>query len=174
MKKIFVLIVFISLFSTIANAQIKRTGQEIPENFHACYNQHFRDAHNMRKAIAKKLDPRIDKEWIKVHLDLATLRPRLISVQEAGAKLDLPSINLPEDCIPAIKKLKDLWDLTDTDIENITMKSVSRKGLNVTRLIQRINGVDVFGSETSIAFNKERQIVSLAGQFFCGTVLFQV
>ncbi len=173
MKKSFLLIIFILLFSTIANAGIKREGQNNHENYHARYNQDFRDSHNIQAAISKKLDTRIDQEWIKVHLDPATLHPNLISVQKTGVKLDLPAIDSPEeDSILVIKKLKDLWELTETDIENSAVKSVSRKGLNVTRLIQRINGIDVFCSEISIAFNKERQVVSIAGQFFSGTDSF--
>ncbi len=173
MKNGFLLTILILLSSSIAYAQIMGDEQDIPENFHARYDQHFRDSYNIQTAISKKLDSRIDKRWIKVHLDIATLRPRLISFQRAGVKSMLPLIDLPrEDGIRLIKELKGLWDLTDTDIENIKVKSVSRKGLNVTRLIQRINGVDVFGSETSIAFNKDRQVVSLSGQFFCGSDSF--
>ncbi len=173
MKNGFLLTILILLFSSIANAQIVGDRQEIPANFHARYNQNFRNSYNIQRAIAKKLDPRMDEKWIKVHLDIATLRPRLISIQKADVRLDLPSIDLPrEDGIRLIKELKGLWDLSDTDMENIKVKSVSSKGLNVTRLIQRINGVDVFGSETSIAFNKDRRVVSLSGQFFCGTDSF--
>ena len=91
-----------------------------------------------------------------------------------------------------IRSRGDLWQLSAQDAETIEVVSVSdpqgppspaaRAGrrkrrvagsfdisrLKTVNLIQRVDGVDVFNSDTTAAVNPDNDVVAMAGQFFAG------
>src|SRR5262249_34355918 len=105
---------------------------------------------------------------LSVEVDAATRMPVSIQSRAAGARLSAAAES-PETAIKQfVKDGADLWNLADADADTLEVHSVSRQGLPTVRLVQRIDGVEVFQGELKGALDSDNQLVSVTGQVFSG------
>ncbi len=121
--------------------------------------------------------------------DATLTAPRRAAVRRGAAR----GARTPEGAaIEFIRRCGDLWQLSPGDAETIEVVSVSapqepptpagaRAGrraraaaafdisrLKTVNLIQRVEGVEVFNSDTTAAVNADNDVVAVAGHFFSG------
>ena len=65
-----------------------------------------------------------------------------------------------------VKERADLWQLNDQDVATVEVVSVSTQGLPTVRMIQKVDGVEVFQSDMTAAVAPDNRVVSVAGQLF--------
>jgi extracellular elastinolytic metalloproteinase len=149
--------------------------KEVPEDFHALYDQGFRAARGMQPKAA--LPPEsaghtrlsADVPDLVVEYDEATQLPNRIISRQPAARLSRSRGGAPEDAVTQfVQDRSDLWDLTPQDAATVEVVSVSRKGLNTVNLIQRVEGKEVFNSDVTAAVSSNNEVISLAGQLFPG------
>ena len=105
-----------------------------------------------------------------ISYDEATQLPNRSARQRPTARLSAPIAGPPEQAVTQfIRARGDLWNLTPEDVATIDVLAVSRRGLHTVRLIQRIEGKEVFNSDVTVAISPSNEVISLAGQFFAGT-----
>jgi hypothetical protein len=67
-----------------------------------------------------------------------------------------------------VRSRSDLWNLSDADTRTLEVHSVSRQGLPMVHLVQRIDGVEVFQGELKAAVDANNNVLSVTGQAFAG------
>jgi extracellular elastinolytic metalloproteinase len=148
--------------------------KKVPENFHALYEPAARAARGVLAATpaggghrgVERLNQDIDD--VKVHLDEATQMPVSIQVRNPGQGLSAAAES-PEAAAQGFARSRaDLWNLSDADVDTLEVSSVSRQGLPTVRLVQRIDGVEVFQGELKAAVDANNQVLSVSGQAFAG------
>ena len=100
--------------------------------------------------------------------DETTQLPNRIVSRRPGTPL---SDSSPDEEVAVRRFLRsrgDLWNLTGSDVDGVEVRSVSRTGLKTVRLVQRVDGVEVFDSEVTVALNADNKVLSVVGQFFPG------
>ena len=105
---------------------------------------------------------------LQVEFDETTGLPSRIATTEPAAELAPPEPT-PEDAVRKfIDTRGDLWALDGGDVGTVQVVSVSRRGLRTVRLVQQVDGVEVFGSEVTVAVTSDNAVASVAGQLFPG------
>jgi hypothetical protein len=131
---------------------------------------------------------------VDVQYDQTTQVPNLIVSRTAAGTLARTAARTPEGSVTEfIQSRSDLWGLSPADAATIEVVSVSqprdaggaargargraRSGgapsfsvskLRTVNLIQRVEGKDVFNSDTTAAVNADNEVISVSGQFFPG------
>jgi extracellular elastinolytic metalloproteinase len=132
---------------------------------------------------------------LEVHYDQATQVPNLILTRAPAARLSRRAPGTPEGVVTEfIRSRGDLWKLSPEDASTIEVVSVSqpkgaleaapraRRGrgrtaarptfslanLRTVNLVQRIDGREVFNSDTTAAVNASNEVIAVSGQFFPG------
>jgi extracellular elastinolytic metalloproteinase len=150
------------------------TKQKVPENFHALYDPATRAARGAalavaepaRTAVARMADQVPD---LAVEYDEATQNPVQVTTRQVAARLSARTAESPEIAARQfIQDRADLWRLDNQDVGTVDVVSVSRQGLPTVRMIQRVDGVEVFQSNMTAAVGADNNVVSVAGQLFHG------
>ena len=149
--------------------------KEVPEDFHALYDQGFRAARGIQPKAAAQAETAghtrlsADVPDLVVEYDEATQLPNRVVSRQPAARLSRSRGGSPEDAVTQfVQDRGDLWDLTPQDAATVEVVSVSRKGLNTVNLIQRVEGKEVFNSDVTAAVSSNNEVISLAGQLFPG------
>ena len=83
--------------------------------------------------------------------------------------LSQPSEVEPEVAVTRfIEDQRGLWGLSQEDAAAVEVVAVSRKGLPSVRLIQRMDGVEVFNSDVTVGIDQRNAVLSVSGQLFPG------
>ena len=150
--------------------------KQIPENFHALYDQGFRTARGTQPAAPPQLATaghnRLagDVPDVELNYDEATGLPNLVTSRLPAGRLSSSSSATAEEAVTQFMQERgDLWNLAPEDSATVEVVSVSRKGLNTVRLMQRVEGKEIFDSEVTVAISSNNEVISLAGRPFPGT-----
>ncbi|MEQ1910602.1 MAG: M36 family metallopeptidase [Vicinamibacterales bacterium] len=148
--------------------------KKVPDNFHALYDPAARAARGLVATRAAGVQHRgverlaADVPDVIVHLDEATQMPVSIQTQTSGRRMSGLAAS-PEDAAHQfVRSRADLWNLSDADSNTLEAVSVSRQGLPTVRLMQRMDGVEVFQGELKTALDAENNVISVTGQAFAG------
>ena len=149
--------------------------KKAPSNYHAMYDSGTR---RLRGVPALSIEPRQSEGHkrlertvtdLVIDYDEATELPNRICSRKPGVSLSEPSDETPEAVVSKfINDERDLWELSSDDAESVEVVSVSTKGLSSVRLIQRVQGIEVFNSDVTVGIDQHNAVVSIAGQFFPG------
>jgi hypothetical protein len=148
----------------------------VPEDFHALYDAPSRVA---RAGLAAEVPAAAvdrlaaDVPDLTVDYDEATQLPVLIVSRRPEARLTARRSDRESEAPDVaarrfIDERRDLWNLSPEDVANVEILGVSTRGLPTVRLIQRVDGVEVFNSEVKAALTPDSEVVSLSGQLFSG------
>jgi hypothetical protein len=142
----------------------------MPENYHALY-----DVSSNGRRRATPPEPagirRISEELPSLTIDVDEITGAATRVASADptARLTAPAASAEDAVGELVQSRGDLWGLSDDDATTVEVKAVSRAGLPVVRLGQRVNGVEVFDSEVTAALTGANEVMAISGQFFPGT-----
>jgi extracellular elastinolytic metalloproteinase len=146
----------------------------IPANYHALYDRGIQAARSAEAAPEREVTTRGRERLadeipgLVVDEDETTQLPNRIVSRRPGTPL---SDSSPDEEVAVRRFLRsrgDLWNLTGLDVDGVEVRSVSRTGLKTVRLVQRVDGVEVFDSEVTVALNADNEVLSVVGQFFPG------
>jgi hypothetical protein len=158
---------------------------KVPGNFNALYDNPSRAARGVvpaapslaRAAIARMTD---EIPGLTVEYDEATQNPVQVtavgqaSQQPALAGQAAPRLSMRAAASPEaaarqfVQDRADLWHLDNQDVGTVGVESVSTQGLPTVRMLQRVNGVEVFQSNMTAAVGADHNVVSVTGQLFHG------
>jgi hypothetical protein len=148
--------------------------KKVPANFHALYDLSARAARglvaNRAAGVRHKGIERLaaDVPDLAVHLDEATQMPVSIQARTSGKRMSERAAS-PEAAVQQfVRSRADLWNLSDADTNTLEIDSVSRQGLPTVRLIQKMDGVEVFQGELKAAVDSDNNVLSVTGQAFTG------
>lgn len=146
----------------------------VPGDYHALYDGGIQAARSARRTpevevtTAGRERLAADVPGLAIEEDETTGLPNMIASRRADARLSSPASS-PEDAVEEfVRSRRDVWSLTPEDAAAVDVRSVSRAGLRTVRLLQRVDGVEVFDSEVTVAVTADNEVVSVAGQFFPG------
>jgi extracellular elastinolytic metalloproteinase len=146
----------------------------VPEDYHALYDGGIQAARSARTTpdveitTAGRERLAVDVPDLAIQEDETTGLPNLIASRRTDVRLSAPASS-PEDAVREfVQSRRDIWSLTPEDAAAVDVRSVSRAGLRTVRLLQRVDGVEVFDSDVTIAVSPANEVVSVAGQFFPG------
>ena len=145
---------------------------KVPENFNALYSRAARAARGVAVAAAPADRPAVsrmagDVPDLTVDYDEATQNPVRVSSREPAGRLSAQPMATPEAAARQfVKERADLWQLNDQDVATVEVVSVSSQGLPTVRMIQKVDGVEVFQSDMTAAVAPDNRVVSVAGQLF--------
>ena len=149
--------------------------KKVPEDFNALYDRPTRAARGAAPTRAAPAENEAlgrlasDVPELEVEYDEATQLPVRIASREPGARLSERAMESPEEAASAfVQNRGGLWDLSPEDAATVEVRSVSRRGLPTVRLVQRVDGVEVFNSEVKAAIGGDNQVIAVAGQLFSG------
>jgi hypothetical protein len=146
----------------------------VPEDFHALYDTGARALRGMPPARAAAPETpghrrlRASVPELNVEYDATTGVPVHVSSRSAGATLTAPAPSAEDAAARFVKEQGDLWELSPDDAATVEVRAVSRQGLYTVRLVQKVDGVDVFNSDVTLAVDRNNQVLSSSGQFFAG------
>jgi len=154
---------------------------KVPGNFNALYDNPARAARGVvaaapqaaRAAVGRMAN---DVPGLTVEYDEATQNPVQVTAVAQGAQGALPAARLsmraaasPETAARQfVQDRADLWHLDNHDVGTVNVESVSTTGLPTVRMLQRVNGVEVFQSNMTAAVGADHNVVSVTGQLFHG------
>jgi extracellular elastinolytic metalloproteinase len=144
---------------------------KVPGNFSALYDIGLRTRRGLAPARRTSGDVRLSNTIadLQVEYDEATQMPVRVTSRSSARSLAPTTGATPEDAAREfIDAHRDLWHLSDPDLQTVQIRSVSRKGLPTVRLMQQVKGTDVFNSDMTVALNGANQVVSVTGQLFAG------
>ena len=151
------------------------TGPEkVPGNFHALYDQGTRAARGVSVASGRAERPEIARMVAEmpdaaVYLDEATQNPVQITAGRRPGRLSMRAASSPESAARQfVADRADLWQLNDQDIGTVDVVSVATRGLPTVRMLQKVDGVEVFQSDMTAALGADNSVVSVTGQLFHG------
>ncbi|CCE98514.1 hypothetical protein SFHH103_04023 (plasmid) [Sinorhizobium fredii HH103] len=145
---------------------------KVPENFNALYSRAARTARGVVVAAAPTDRPAVsrmagDVPDLTIDYDEATQNPVRMSSLEPAGRLSAQPMATPEEAARQfVKDRADLWQLNDQDVATVEVVSVSSQGLPTVRMIQKVDGVEVFQSDMATAVASDNRVVSVAGQLF--------
>jgi extracellular elastinolytic metalloproteinase len=146
----------------------------IPEDYHALYDRGIQAARSRAATPEVEITTAgrerlvADVPDLAIEEDETTGLPNLIASRGVEARLSPPASS-PEAAVREfVDSRRDVWSLTPEDAAAVDVRSVSRAGLQTVRLLQRVDGVEVFDSEVTVAVTPANELVSVAGQFFPG------
>jgi hypothetical protein len=132
---------------------------------------------------------------LEVHYDQTTQVPNMIITRRPKSLLAKRVAGTPESAVTDfIQRRGDLWNLSADDTGTIEVVSVSQPrgtagvdtakngrgksaiggggfsvgNLRTVNLVQKVEGREVFNSDTTAAVNANNELISIAGQFFAG------
>jgi hypothetical protein len=101
--------------------------------------------------------------------DETTGLPNRIVSRQPSARLSGPTPTDPGDAVRQfIQDRRGVWNLTQEDAAAVEVRSVSRAGLKTARVLQSVDGVEVFNSDVTVALDAANGVISLSGQLFPG------
>jgi hypothetical protein len=115
-----------------------------------------------------------DVPGISVHLDEATQNPVQVTVAQGpqtqgAARLSTRAAVSPEAAAHQfIEERADLWQLNNDDVGTVNVVSVSSAGLPTVRMVQKVDGVEVFQSDMTAAIGADNGVIAVSGQLFHG------
>ena len=153
--------------------------QTVPGDFNALYDHAARVARGGAPPALRAAQPAIARMTnevpnISVHLDEATQNPVQVTVAQgpqarAAAPLSTRAAASPEAAARQfIADRADLWQLNNDDIATVNVVSVSSTGLPTVRMLQKVDGVEVFQSDMTAAVGADNNVISVSGQLFHG------
>src|SRR5262245_16106153 len=150
------------------------TKPPVPNDFHAMYDAGARAVRGARAAPAAAAETpghqrlKASVPELNVDYDPMTGVPVHVTSRQPGTPLGVGAPSAEDSASRFINDRKDLWNLSDDDAATVEVRSVSRQGLNTVRLVQKVDGVDVFNSDVTLAVDRNNQVISSSGQFFGG------
>ncbi len=145
---------------------------KVPENFNALYSHGARTARGVAIAAPSDRRPAVARMAAEVpdmtiDYDDATQNPVRVSSRRAEGRLSAQPAESPEAAARQfVSERADLWQLSDQDMATVEVVSVSSQGLPTVRMIQKVEGVEVFQSDMTAAVTPDNKVVSVAGQLF--------
>jgi extracellular elastinolytic metalloproteinase len=148
--------------------------RKVPEDFHALYEGDFRAARGLRRGArleenAGHARMREDMPDVEVSYDDATGLPKLVSSGDPEKRMSEAADTEEEAAMGFVRDRADLWELADEDLECVEVRSVSRRGLKAVRMVQRMEGKEVFDSEVTVSMGKDNAVTNVSGQLFNGS-----
>lgn len=143
----------------------------VPADFNALYSRAAKHARGVPLAPALEAHPAVTRMAgtmpdLAVDYDDATQNPVRVGVVRPEGRLSRAAAT-PETAARAfLAEHADLWQLSDRDLGTVEVVSVSTKGLPSVRMIQKVDGVEVFQSDMTAAVTPDNQLVSVSGQLF--------
>ena len=142
----------------------------MPENFHARYE----GSPDERRRAAQEPPPgvrRLARELpaATVEVDEVTGAVTGVTSQDPAARLTDPAATAEDAVSTLVHERGDLWGFSAEDAGTVEVRAVSRAGLPVVRLVQKVGGVEVFDSEVTAALSPDNAVVAISGQFFPGS-----
>jgi extracellular elastinolytic metalloproteinase len=144
---------------------------KVPSDFSALYDLGMRTRRGLAPARRTPGDLRLNTivDDLQVEYDEATRMPVRVTSRSSARRLARSTAAAPGDAARQfIEAHGDLWNLSGTDMDTVQVRSVSSRGLPTVRLIQQVNGTDVFNSDMTVALNTANEVVSVTGQLFAG------
>ena len=159
--------------------QMADAPQTVPGDFNALYDHAARIARGGAPAALRAAQPAItrmtnDVPGVSVHLDEATHNPVQVMVAQGlqgqgAARLSTRAAPSPEAAARQfVEDRADLWQLNNDDIGTVNVVSVSSTGVPTVRMLQKVDGVEVFQSDMTAAVGADNNVVSVSGQLFHG------
>ena len=153
--------------------------QTVPGDFNALYDDTARVARGGAPPTLRAAQPAIARMTnevpnISVHLDEATQNPVQVTVAQGpeargATRLSTRAAASPEAAARQfIEDRADLWQLNNDDIATVNVVSVSSTGLPTVRMLQKVDGVEVFQSDMTAAVGAGNNVISVSGQLFHG------
>lgn len=153
--------------------------QMVPGNFNALYDHAARSARGGAPAALRAARPAVariakDVPGVSVHLDEATQNPVQVTVaqvveDQVAARLSTRAAPSPEAAARQfVEDRADLWQLDNDDMGTVTVVSVSSTGIPTVRMLQKVDGIEVFQSDMTAAVGADNNVVSVSGQLFHG------
>jgi hypothetical protein len=106
---------------------------------------------------------------VMIDYDEATQNPVRISPRQSAGRLSTAPADSPETTARQfVRDKRDLWQLNEDDVESVAVVSVSRNGLPTVRMVQRVDDVEVFQSNMTVAITDDNNVLSATGQLFSG------
>lgn len=148
--------------------------RRLPADFHALYDV------GARLARGSGADDWVDVRGVEfaapapgpdlvIDYDDVTRQPKQLA-RRSGVQLSSRSAASPAEAVDTfLREHADLWRMTEEEAANVAVLPVSTKGLRTVRLVQRVDGVEVFNSDVVVALSPQNEVLSLAGQLFGGT-----
>lgn len=145
--------------------------RQVPKDFSALYDLGLRTqrglAPSRRTAGDTRLAAAVDD--LQIEYDEATRLPIRVTRRGSARGLAANRAAAPDAAARAfIQDHGDLWNLSDADMPSVQVKSISTRGLPTVRVIQQVEGKDVFNSDMTLALNQANEVVSVTGQLFAG------
>ena len=146
--------------------------QKVPTNFNALYSRAARNARGVAAAVVPTERPAVARlsgsvPDVAVDYDDATQNPVRLSSRDAANRLSAQAAASPEEAARTfVKDRADLWQLDSQDVDTVEVVSVSSQGLPTVRMIQKVDGVEVFQSDMTAAVASDNKVVSVTGQLF--------
>src|SRR5438477_6981296 len=104
-----------------------------------------------------------------MHVDEATHNPVQLTAAPTAARVSTRAADTPEAAARQfVRDRADLWQLNDQDLATVDVVSVTTRGLPTVRMVQKIDGVEVFQSDMTAAVGADNHVVSVSGQLFHG------
>jgi hypothetical protein len=144
---------------------------KVPSDFSALHDFGLRQRRGLvptrRTAGDVRLAAAVDD--LQIEYDESTQLPVRVTSRTSARRLAPANAAAPEDAARQfIEAHGDLWNLSAPDMETVQVRSVSTRGLPTVRLVQQVNGVDVFSSDMTVALNGSNEVVSVTGHPFAG------
>ena len=149
--------------------------QQVPEDFHALYDMGVRAARRTMpralQAVATAGHRRLsaDVPDVQVDYDDATHLPNRVASRTPTAPLSRTAASPDAAAREFIEERRDLWEMTADDTANVEVVAVSQQVMPTVRLIQRVEGKEVFGSEVTVTVSPDNRVMTVAGMLFPGT-----
>ena len=138
---------------------------KVPENFHALYDRAARESRGVTvrsagapRAAVTRMTAEVPN--LEVHFDEATHNPVQVVVTGAVRARGLSKRAAPSPETAArqfVQDRADLWQLDDRDVGTVDVVSVSTTGLPTVKMLQKVDGVEVFQSDMTAALGAEQQ-----------------
>jgi extracellular elastinolytic metalloproteinase len=145
-----------------------------PDDYHALYDGGIQAARSAE--LPTREAPSIGRDQLSADVpdlvieeDETTGLPNRIVSRQPSGRLSAPGPSDPGDAVRQfIQDRRAVWNLTEEDATAVEVRSVSRVGLKAAQLYQRVDGVEIFDSDVTVAFDDENGVISTSGQFFPG------
>lgn len=147
--------------------------RKVPGNFNALYDTAARVARGGLAIAARAEQLAVSRlsqavPELAVDYDEATQNPVRVSSQRPEGRLSAAAASPEAAARRFVKEQADLWQLDQADVGTVEVIAVSRQGLPTVRMVQKVEGVEVFQSDVTAAVASTNEVVSLAGQLFSG------
>jgi extracellular elastinolytic metalloproteinase len=146
----------------------------VPDDYHALYDRGVQVARSGSTRAARDTAMggrnRLAAEFpdVVIEVDETTQLPNRIVSRQPESRLSGRASSAEEAAQQFLQDRRDVWNLAPEDVATVEVRSVSRAGLKTVRLVQRVDGVEVFGSEVTVAVTDDNEVSAVVGQLFPG------